>query len=62
MGGRPVEVVSADTRMVHDMYLACVKKPEDSKFPWDYLAIERVIRGEDAFLSLSKSSCALVKR
>jgi branched-chain amino acid transport system substrate-binding protein len=25
-----------DGRMVHDMYLAQVKKPEESKYPWDY--------------------------
>jgi len=55
-------VLREDGRMVHDMYLARVKKPGDSKYPWDYFAIERVIRGEDAFLPLSNSTCALVKR
>jgi branched-chain amino acid transport system substrate-binding protein len=28
--------VREDGRMVHDMYLAQVKKPEESKNPWDY--------------------------
>lgn len=50
-----------DGRMVHDMYLAQVKKPEDSKYPWDYFAIRQVIKGDDAFLPLAKSTCSLVK-
>ncbi len=50
-----------DGRMVHDMYLAQVKKPEESKYPWDYFSIKQVIKGEDAFLPLSKSTCSYVK-
>lgn len=51
-----------DGRMVHDMYLAQIKKPEDSKYPWDYFTIKQVIKGDDAYLPLSKSVCSLVKR
>ena len=51
-----------DGRMVHDMYLAQIKKPEESKYPWDYYHIRQVIPGDEAFLPLSKSLCTLVKK
>ncbi|GMV54301.1 MAG: hypothetical protein AMXMBFR6_01060 [Betaproteobacteria bacterium] len=51
-----------DGRMVHDMYLMQVKKPSESKYPWDYYHVRRVIPGDQAFLPLSKSSCPLVKK
>jgi branched-chain amino acid transport system substrate-binding protein len=54
--------VREDGRMVHDMYLAQIKKPEESKYPWDYYHIRQVIKGDDAFLPLSKSLCVLVKK
>ena len=54
--------IRADGRMVHDMYLAQVKKPEDSKTPWDYYNIRQVIAAKDAYLPLEQSECALVKK
>ncbi|NMG31372.1 ABC transporter substrate-binding protein [Aromatoleum evansii] len=54
--------VRADGRMVHDMYLAQVKKPSESKYPWDYYHIREVIKGEDAFIPLAESKCPLVKK
>jgi branched-chain amino acid transport system substrate-binding protein len=48
--------------MVHDMYLAQVKTPEESKYAWDYLKILKVIPAADAFLPLSESECPLVKK
>ena len=50
-------VLRTDGRMVHDMYLAEVKAPGDSKEPWDYLKIVRTIPGEEAFGPLSESTC-----
>jgi branched-chain amino acid transport system substrate-binding protein len=52
----------ADGRMVHDMYLAQVKKPAESKGGWDYYKIVRTIPGDEAFKPLSESTCALVKK
>ena len=52
----------ADGRMVHDMYLFQVKKPEESKYPWDYYNVRQVIPGDQAFQSLDKGSCAHVKK
>lgn len=54
--------VRIDGRMVHDMYLAQVKKPSESKYPWDYYHIRQVIPGDEAFIPLSESKCALVKK
>jgi branched-chain amino acid transport system substrate-binding protein len=54
--------IRADGRLVHDMYLAQVKKPEESKYPWDYYHIRQVIPGEQAFQSLAQSRCAMVKK
>jgi branched-chain amino acid transport system substrate-binding protein len=48
--------------MVHDMYLMQVKKPADSKYPWDYFTVKTTIPAEQAFLPLSQSKCALVKK
>lgn len=54
--------VRADGRMVHDMFLAQVKKPAESKGPWDYYNILRTIPGDEAFKPLADSTCALVKK
>ena len=54
--------IRVDGRMVHDMYLAQVKKPGESKYPWDYYFIRQVIPADQAFMPLSKSTCPLVKK
>lgn len=54
--------VRPDGRMVHDMYLAQVKKPSESKGPWDYYNILRTIPGDEAYKPLSESTCSLVKK
>jgi branched-chain amino acid transport system substrate-binding protein len=48
--------------MVHDMYLAEVKKPSESKGPWDFYNIIETIPGDQAFRPLSESACPLVKK
>jgi branched-chain amino acid transport system substrate-binding protein len=52
--------VREDGRMVHDMYLAQVKTPEESKGRWDYLKILRTIPADQAFLPIEESTCPLV--
>ena len=54
--------IRADGRMVHDMYLAEVKKPAESKGEWDIIKIKRTIPGDEAFQPLSASACPLVKK
>jgi branched-chain amino acid transport system substrate-binding protein len=51
-----------DGRMVHDMYLVQVKKPSESKGPWDYYKVLRTIPGDEAYMSLDNSTCKLVKK
>ncbi|MBA4790773.1 MAG: ABC transporter substrate-binding protein [Rhizobiales bacterium] len=53
--------VRADGRAVHDMLLVEVKKPEESKGPYDYYKIAAVIPAEQAFRPLADGNCPLVK-
>lgn len=54
--------IREDGRMVHDLYLAEVKKPEKVTEPWDYLTIRETIPGDEAFQPLSTSRCRLVAK
>lgn len=51
-----------DGRMVHDMYLLQVKKPTESKSPWDYYHVRATIPAAEAFQPLSASRCPLIKK
>jgi len=51
-----------DGRLVHDMYLAQVKTPAESKGPWDYYKVLATIPGDQAFRSLADGGCPLVAR
>jgi branched-chain amino acid transport system substrate-binding protein len=53
--------VRADGRKVHDMYLFEVKKPEESKGPWDLYNLRATIPADEAFRPLSEGGCPLVK-
>lgn len=48
-------------RMVHDMYLFEVKKPAESKKPWDYYRQLAVVPGDQAFFTAKESGCPLTK-
>jgi branched-chain amino acid transport system substrate-binding protein len=41
--------VRADGVMVHDIYVMQVKSPQESKYPWDYYKVLKVMKGEEAF-------------
>jgi branched-chain amino acid transport system substrate-binding protein len=49
-----------DNVLIHDMYLAQVKTPEESKEPWDYYKILQTIPANDVFWPLSSSKCPMV--
>lgn len=51
-----------DGRMIHDMFLVQVKKPEESKYPWDYYHVRQTIPAAEAFQPLSESRCPLIKK
>ena len=54
-------VIRPDGRMVHDMYLMEVKKPSESKYPWDYYKLVATIPGEQAYMKKAETKCALWK-
>jgi branched-chain amino acid transport system substrate-binding protein len=54
--------IREDGRMVHDMYLFEVKKPSESKEPWDDYKLVATIPAAEAFQPLSESTCPLVKK
>lgn len=54
--------IRVDGRMVHDMYLAQVKTPAESKGEWDLYKIIRTIPGEEAYRPLAESKCKLVTK
>ncbi|RKP58497.1 ABC transporter substrate-binding protein [Pararobbsia silviterrae] len=53
--------VREDGVMVHNMYLMQVKKPSESKEPWDYYNVVETIPGEQAFGTKAETRCALWK-
>jgi branched-chain amino acid transport system substrate-binding protein len=52
--------VRADGRLVHDMYLVEVKRPEESRYPWDYYKVLSIIPGAKAFRPLAEGQCPLI--
>ena len=54
--------IREDGRMMREMYLFEVKKPSESKYPWDYFTLKATIPAEQAFRPLSQSVCPLVKK
>jgi branched-chain amino acid transport system substrate-binding protein len=55
-------VLRVDGRHVIPAYLFEVKKPEESKYPWDYYKLIATISPEDAAKPLEASECPLVKK
>ena len=54
--------IRVDGRKIHQAYLFEVKKPEESKYPWDYYKLVATIAPEDAAKPLEASECPLVKK
>lgn len=53
--------IRQDGVLIHDMYLVEVKKPSESKRPWDYYKVLQTIPGEQAYTTKQESKCALWK-
>jgi branched-chain amino acid transport system substrate-binding protein len=53
--------IRPDGRKIHPAYLVEVKKPAESKGPWDYHKIRATIPAEQAFRPLAEGGCPLVK-
>ena len=54
--------IRADGRKIHDMYLFEVKKPAESKAPWDYYKLRATIPAAQAFRPIDQGDCPLVKK
>ena len=54
--------IREDGRKMHPAYLLQVKKPSESKYPWDYARIVATVPAEEAFRPLAQSECPLVKK
>src|SRR5467141_3048052 len=54
--------IRVDGRKIHPAYLVEVKKPAESKYPWDYYKIQATIPAEQAFRPLDRGGCELVKK
>ena len=52
--------IREDGRVLRDVHLFLVKKPEDSKALWDLMTLVKTVKGEDAFQPLADSECPLV--
>ncbi|MGC1564250.1 MAG: ABC transporter substrate-binding protein [Bradyrhizobium sp.] len=53
-------IIRPDGLMEHDMYIMQVKKPDESKYPWDYYRLVQTMPGDEAFGTLADSACPLV--
>jgi branched-chain amino acid transport system substrate-binding protein len=54
--------IQPNGRTIHSAYLFEVKKPSESKAPWDYYKLIGTVPGDQAFTPLSESKCALLKK
>ena len=54
--------VRADGRKIHPAYLFEVKKPSESKGPYDYYKLVATIPANEAFRPLADSDCPLIKK
>ena len=53
--------VRADGRKIHNAYLVEVKKPAESKGPWDLLKVRATIPAAETFRPVADGGCPLVK-
>jgi branched-chain amino acid transport system substrate-binding protein len=54
--------IQPNGRKIHPAYLFEVKKPSESKGPWDFYKLVASVPGDQAFTPLSESKCAMLKK
>jgi branched-chain amino acid transport system substrate-binding protein len=54
--------IEPNGRTIHSAYLFEVKKPSESKGPWDLYKLVGTVPGDQAFTPLDKSTCPLLKK
>jgi branched-chain amino acid transport system substrate-binding protein len=55
-------LIQPNGRTIHSAYLFEVKKPSESKGPWDFYKLVGTVPGDQAFTPLSESKCPLLKK
>ncbi|NVN88621.1 MAG: ABC transporter substrate-binding protein [Rhodopseudomonas sp.] len=55
-------MIQPNGRAIHPAYLFEVKKPSESKYPWDYYKLIGTTPAEQAFRPLAESTCPLLKK
>ncbi len=53
--------VGPNGRLISDVYLMEVKKPDESKQPWDYYKVLATVPGDEAYIKPAESGCPLVQ-
>src|SRR5229473_3147364 len=53
--------IQQNGRVIHPMYLFEVKKPDESKYPYDYYRLVSTIAADQAFRPIADGGCSLVK-
>jgi branched-chain amino acid transport system substrate-binding protein len=53
--------IRQDGRVIHPIYLFEVKKPEESKYPYDYYRLVSTVAADQAFRPMAEGGCSLVK-
>jgi branched-chain amino acid transport system substrate-binding protein len=54
--------IQPNGRTIHSAYLFEVKKPSESKSPWDFYKLVGTVPGDQAFTPLAESKCPLLKK
>jgi branched-chain amino acid transport system substrate-binding protein len=54
--------IRTDGRLLRDLYVTGVKKPSESKGPWDYWKIIATVPGDKAWRPVEESECSLLKK
>jgi branched-chain amino acid transport system substrate-binding protein len=54
--------IQPNGRTIHSAYLFEVKKPSESKGPWDFYKLVGTVPGDQAFTPLAESKCAMLKK
>jgi branched-chain amino acid transport system substrate-binding protein len=54
--------IQPNGRTIHSAYLFEVKKPAESKGPWDLYKLVGTVPGDQAFTPLAESKCAMLKK
>ena len=55
-------MIRVDGRTIHPAYLFEVKKPAESKYPWDYYKLSPPFRRIEAFRPLARAAARSLKK